>query len=78
MRVTFLRAFGKDTICRAKSILATEANEQSITTSRVGEFFTTTNYVYEVDIIMLNLSYTFNRAGKKGKFIKSEFGEKEF
>lgn len=55
-----------------------ESNEQRITTMREGEFFTTTNYVYEVDVIMLNLSYTINRSNNKSRFIKSEFGEKEF
>jgi outer membrane receptor protein involved in Fe transport len=55
-----------------------DTNEQRITTSRENEFFTTTNYVYEVDVIMLNLSYTINRAGKKANFIKSEFGANEF
>jgi len=55
-----------------------DTNEQRITTSRDGEFFTTTNYVYEVDVVMLNLSYTINKSKNKAKFIKSEFGEKEF
>jgi len=54
------------------------SNEQRITTSSAGEFYTTTNYVYEVDILMLNLSYTFNYAKNRSKFIKSEFGEREF
>lgn len=53
-------------------------NEQRITTWREGEFYTTTNYVYEVDIIQFNLSYTFNKLKNNSKFIKSEFGEKEF
>jgi iron complex outermembrane recepter protein len=52
--------------------------EKSITTSREGEFFTTTLYANEVDIIMLNVSYTLNDLINKSKFIKSEFGEKEF
>ena len=55
-----------------------DTNEQRITTAREGEFFTTTNYVYEVDMVLLNLSYTINKAKNKTKFIKSEFGEKEF
>ena len=55
-----------------------DTNEQRITTWRENQFFTTTNYVYEVDVIMLNLSYTINRAGKKANFIKSEFGAQEF
>ncbi|MDN5213092.1 TonB-dependent receptor [Fulvivirgaceae bacterium BMA12] len=55
-----------------------ESNEQRITTMREGEFFTTTNYVYEADVVMLNLSYTINKSNNKARFIKSEFGEKEF
>jgi len=43
-----------------------------------GDFFTTTNYIYEVDVIMLNLSYRINQSASKARFIKSEFGEKEF
>lgn len=54
------------------------SNEQRITTWRDGEFYTTTNYIYEVDMIMINLSYSLNKAANKSRFIKSEFGEKEF
>ncbi|MFP4096142.1 MAG: TonB-dependent receptor domain-containing protein [Cyclobacteriaceae bacterium] len=68
-------------------------NEQRITTwgtssgmnsirhgspQRAGEFYTTTNYIYEVDVIMLNFSYRINQPAGKAKFIKSEFGEQEF
>ena len=53
-------------------------NEQRITTSRANEFYTTTNYIYEVDMISLNLTYTFNKLRNKSKFIESEFGKKEF
>lgn len=55
-----------------------DTNEQRITTSRENEFFTTTNYVYEVDMVILNLSYTFNSNKNKSNFIESEFGEREF
>ena len=55
-----------------------DTNEQRITTFREGEFFTTTNYIYEVDVVIVNLSYTINKTKNKAKFIKSEFGEKEF
>jgi len=55
-----------------------DTNEQRITTFRQNEFFTTTNYVYEVDMILLNLSYTFKKGSNKSKFIDSEFGKKEF
>ncbi|MFV0565517.1 MAG: TonB-dependent receptor domain-containing protein [Flavobacteriaceae bacterium] len=53
-------------------------NEQRITTFRAGEFYTTTNYVYEVDVVLLNLSYTFKNGKNKAKFIDSEFGKREF
>lgn len=55
-----------------------KTNEQRITTYRPGEFYTTTNYIQEVDMLILNLSYTINRSQNKAKFAKSEFGEKEF
>ncbi|UXP32066.1 TonB-dependent receptor [Reichenbachiella agarivorans] len=64
-----------------------ETNEQRITTT--GDyidptdgvrkaFYTTTNYVYEVDMIMVNVSYKFNKLKNKAKFAESEFGNKEF
>ena len=55
-----------------------DTNEQRITTSRSGQFYTTTNYAYEVDMVSLNLSYTFNTVKNKSKFIDSEFGKREF
>ncbi len=55
-----------------------DTNEQRITTFRQGEFFTTTNYIYEVDMVLLNLSYTFKNGKNKSKFIDSEFGKREF
>jgi hypothetical protein len=55
-----------------------KTNEQRISTSRSNQFFTSTNYVYEVDMVSLNLSYTFNAAKNKSKFIDSEFGKREF
>lgn len=54
------------------------SNEQRITTFRSDEFYTTTNYVYEVDRIVLNISYSLNSSKNKARFIKSEFGAKEF
>lgn len=53
-------------------------NEQRITTFRPNEFYTTTNYIYEVDIVLLNLSYIFKTGSNKSKFIDSEFGKREF
>lgn len=53
------------------------SNEQRITTVR-DSFFTTTNYVYEVDILQIGISYQFNQITKKLNLLKSEFGEKEF
>jgi iron complex outermembrane receptor protein len=53
-------------------------NEQRITTYKTGSFYTTTNYVYEADMVTLNLTYNFNSTKNKSKFIKSEFGAKAF
>ena len=53
-------------------------NEQRITTSRPDEFYTTTNYVYEVDMVLLSLSYNINDRKNRAKFIDSEFGKREF
>lgn len=53
------------------------SNEQRITTVR-NNFFTTTNYIYEVDILMLGVSYQINQPSKKAKLLKSVFGDKEF
>jgi outer membrane receptor protein involved in Fe transport len=54
------------------------SNQQRITTFRPGEFYTTTNYIYEVDMLIFNLSYTINSGKNRSKFVKSEFGEQEF
>lgn len=55
-----------------------DSNQQRISTWRKNEFFTSTNYIYEVDQLFLNLSYTINSNRNRSKFLKSEFGEKEF
>lgn len=54
-----------------------ESNRQRITTWGAN-FYTTTNYIYETDVIMVNLSYNLNRKLIKTKLPQSEFGEKEF
>ena len=54
-----------------------KSNEQRITTS-APDFYTTTNYIYEVDVFMINLSFNLNKLTKKIKLPGSEFGEKEF
>jgi outer membrane receptor protein involved in Fe transport len=54
-----------------------ESNRQRITTQG-DHFYTTTNYIYETDFIMLHLSYNFNLKTNKAKLPSSEFGEKEF
>jgi outer membrane receptor protein involved in Fe transport len=54
-----------------------KSNEQRISTS-APDFYTTTNYVYEVDVLMINLSFNLNKLKNKLKLPGSEFGEKEF
>ncbi|MFS4482411.1 TonB-dependent receptor domain-containing protein [Hyunsoonleella sp. 2307UL5-6] len=81
--LTFQKAFMND---RLKATLQWQnidlgflnTNEQRITTFRQNEFFTTTNYIYEVDIVSINLSYTFKKGTNTSKFIDSEFGKREF
>jgi ferric enterobactin receptor len=53
------------------------SNQQRITT-RGKDFFTTTNYIQETDMFLLNLSYNLNQIGRKAKLPSSEFGEREF
>ncbi|WP_448698535.1 TonB-dependent receptor [Mucilaginibacter sp. AW1-3] len=52
-------------------------NQQRITTWGTN-FYTTTNYVQETDMLLLNLSFNFNRLNKKARLPVSEFGDKEF
>jgi ferric enterobactin receptor len=52
-------------------------NEQRITTFGK-DFYTSTNYIQETNIFMLNMSYIFNQKDKKAKLPASEFGEKEY
>lgn len=52
-------------------------NEQRITTLGK-DFYTTTNYILETNIFLINLSYNFNPTDKKAKLPSSEFGEKEY
>lgn len=59
-------------------------NQQRITTSSelngyFGDgFFTTTNYVYEPDILRLGVGYQLTKLNNKSPLPKSEFGDKEF
>lgn len=54
-----------------------KANEQRITTMGAN-FYTSTNYIQETNMILINLSYIFRSTEKKVKLPSSEFGEKEF
>ena len=54
-----------------------KVNQQRITTLG-SNFFTTTNYIQETNICMLNVSYNFKQSEKKAKLPNSEFGEREF
>lgn len=53
------------------------SNQQRITTYGT-DFYTTTNYVYETNVLLLNFSYNFNKLSSKNKLPTSEIGEKEF
>lgn len=53
------------------------ANRQRITTWGKN-FYTTTNYIYETDVFVLNFSFNLNKLSGKTKLPASELGEKEF
>jgi outer membrane receptor protein involved in Fe transport len=53
------------------------ANQQRITTWG-SDFYTTTNYIYETDVLLLNFSFNLNKLNSKAKLPASEFVEKEF
>jgi outer membrane receptor protein involved in Fe transport len=53
------------------------SNQQRITTWEK-DFYTTTNYIYETDVFLLNFSLNLNKLNSKTKLPVSEFGEKEF
>lgn len=52
-------------------------NQQRITTFG-SDFRTSTNYVQETNIFLLNLSFNINQNSKKVKLPNSEFGEREY
>ncbi|EOR96537.1 TonB-dependent receptor domain protein [Arcticibacter svalbardensis MN12-7] len=54
-----------------------QTNRQRITTSG-RDFYTTTNYIYETDVFLLNFSFNLNKLTGKSKLPASEFGDKEF
>lgn len=53
------------------------ANQQRITTWGKN-FYTTTNYIYETDVFLLNINYSINKLNYKSKLPNSEISEKEF
>jgi hypothetical protein len=53
------------------------SNQQRISTWGK-DFYTTTNYIQETDIFLLNLSYNLNQLTRKAKLPASEFGDREF
>ena len=53
------------------------SNRQRITTSG-SNFYTTTNYIVEPDVFLLNIGFALRQNNKKIKLPASEFGEKEF
>lgn len=54
-----------------------DANQQRISTWG-WDFYTTTNYIQETDILLVNISFNLNQTSKKAKLPSSEFGEREF
>lgn len=54
-----------------------DANQQRMTTQG-RDFYFSTNYINEVDRVVLNFTYRLNELGRALKFSKSEFGDAEF
>jgi outer membrane receptor protein involved in Fe transport len=54
-----------------------DSNQQRITTFGT-DFYTTTNYSYETNVLLLNFSFNLNKLTNKNKLPTSEIGEKEF
>jgi len=54
-----------------------ESNGQRITTSGK-DFYTTTNYIYKTDVLMLNLSFNLNNLQPTASCPKANFGRKNF
>ncbi len=54
-----------------------DSNQQRITTFGT-DFYTTTNYSYETNVLLLNFSFNLNKLTNKNKLPASEIGEKEF
>lgn len=52
-------------------------NEQRITTAS-HDFYTTTNYIYEKNVLLLNINLNLHKLNQLIRLPKSEFGEKEF
>lgn len=52
-----------------------KTNEQRITTFKSNVFFTTIKYIHEVDMVVLNLIYTFN-SSKKSQYLARKFSVK--
>lgn len=53
------------------------AAKQRITTSGA-DFYTTTNYIYETNVLLINFSFNLNRFTSKLKLPSSELNEREF
>ncbi|WP_343702171.1 TonB-dependent receptor [Chitinophaga sp.] len=54
-----------------------QTQRQRITTSGP-DFYTTTNYIYETDVFLINLGFNLNKLSGKSRLPNSEFGDKEF
>jgi subtilisin family serine protease len=53
------------------------SNHQTIT-NKGTNFYVTTNYIKYDRVLQLSISFRLNDTGKKGKAVKTEYGEKDF
>jgi ferric enterobactin receptor len=78
LKKTFLKNKLTSTLQWQNIAFGTLATNQQRITTYGSNFYTTTNYIQETNIFLLNLSYSFNPSDKKAKLPASEFGEKEY
>jgi len=65
--------------CTAGLLLQNIFNSNHQTIANKGtDFYVTTNYIKYDRVLQLSVSFRLNDNGKKGKAVKTEYGEKDF
>ncbi|MBP8067575.1 MAG: TonB-dependent receptor [Pedobacter sp.] len=78
LKKTFMKGLFSATLQWQNMDLGFMGSQQQRITTMGKDFFTTTNYIYETDVFLLNFSFNLNKLTSKTKLPNSEFGDKEF